>query len=163
MEQGLIDKMPLKGYVAAVSAGIVGDQAMLDLCYEEDSHAQVDLNCVMTDRGELIEIQGTGEGPSLHRSRAAEAGGTVRRGNCGASGHSAQRAERRLRGESVDCPFCGKKMRAGGVPPIRASWSGSPMGERARRAGWRPGPADPEGLVLLPGGRRLLLPRLPGR
>ena len=62
VEQGLIDKMPLKGYVAAVSAGIVGDQAMLDLCYEEDSHAQVDLNCVMTDRGELIEIQGTGEG-----------------------------------------------------------------------------------------------------
>ncbi len=62
LEQGLIDKMPLKGYVAAVSAGIVGDQAMLDLCYEEDSHAQVDLNCVMTDRGELIEIQGTGEG-----------------------------------------------------------------------------------------------------
>ena len=35
---------------------------MLDLCYEEDSSAQVDLNCVMTDKGELIEIQGTGEG-----------------------------------------------------------------------------------------------------
>ena len=35
---------------------------LLDLCYEEDSHAMVDLNCVMNDRGELIEIQGTGEG-----------------------------------------------------------------------------------------------------
>jgi ribonuclease PH len=62
LDQGLIEKMPLRGYVAAVSAGIVGDTPMLDLCYEEDSHAQVDLNCVMTDRGELIEIQGTGEG-----------------------------------------------------------------------------------------------------
>lgn len=62
VDQGLITKMPLKGYVAAVSAGVVGETPMLDLCYEEDSHAQVDLNCVMTDRGELIEIQGTGEG-----------------------------------------------------------------------------------------------------
>ncbi len=35
---------------------------MLDLCYEEDSHAMVDLNCVMNDAGELIELQGTGEG-----------------------------------------------------------------------------------------------------
>ena len=62
MEQGLIEKMPLKGYVAAVSAGIVDEQLLLDLCYEEDSHAQVDLNCVMTDRGELVELQSTGEG-----------------------------------------------------------------------------------------------------
>ena len=48
--------------VAAVSAGIVGDELLLDLCYEEDSSAQVDLNCVMTGEGELVELQGTGEG-----------------------------------------------------------------------------------------------------
>ena len=61
-EQDLIGEIPVSGYVAAVSAGIVEDQPMLDLCYEEDSSAMVDLNCVMDDRGRLIEIQGTGEG-----------------------------------------------------------------------------------------------------
>ena len=61
-EAGQLNSWPLTGQVAAVSAGIVGDEALLDLCYEEDSHAQVDFNCVMTDRGELIELQGTGEG-----------------------------------------------------------------------------------------------------
>ena len=61
-EQGLIQEIPVSGYVAAVSAGIVGDRPMLDLCYEEDSSAMVDLNCVMDDQGRLIELQGTGEG-----------------------------------------------------------------------------------------------------
>lgn len=62
VEAGAIGKDPIKNYVAAVSAGIVGDVPLLDLCYEEDSSAMVDLNCVMNDRGELIELQGTGEG-----------------------------------------------------------------------------------------------------
>ena len=48
--------------VAAVAAGLVGDGRLLDLCYEEDSSAQVDLNCVMTGGGQLVELQGTGEG-----------------------------------------------------------------------------------------------------
>ncbi len=48
--------------VAALSAGIVGDELLLDLCYEEDSSAQVDLNCIMTGDGKLVELQGTGEG-----------------------------------------------------------------------------------------------------
>ena len=48
--------------MAAVSAGIVEDRPLLDLCYEEDSRAMVDLNCVMNGQGELIELQGTGEG-----------------------------------------------------------------------------------------------------
>ena len=65
MAQGLLTEDPLMGSVAAVSAGIVDDQLLLDLCYEEDSAAQVDLNCVMTDRGQLVEIQGTGEGRSF--------------------------------------------------------------------------------------------------
>lgn len=45
-----------------VSAGIVEDTALLDLQYSEDSHAQVDLNCIMNELGEIIELQGTGEG-----------------------------------------------------------------------------------------------------
>jgi len=59
---GVLETMPMTACVAAVSAGIVGDVPMLDLCYEEDSSAMVDLNCVMTEDGRLIELQGTGEG-----------------------------------------------------------------------------------------------------
>ena len=61
MEQGLIEKWPLKGYVAEISVGVWQDQPLLDICYEEDSHAKVDMNVVMTDARELIEVQGTGE------------------------------------------------------------------------------------------------------
>ena len=62
LSDGKIERMPLTSYVAAVSAGIVDDVPLLDLCYAEDSHAMVDLNCVMNGKGELIELQGTGEG-----------------------------------------------------------------------------------------------------
>lgn len=62
VEQGKLQKMPVRSYVAAVSAGIVRNEMLLDLCYEEDSHAMVDFNCVMTEKGELVEVQGTGEG-----------------------------------------------------------------------------------------------------
>jgi ribonuclease PH len=61
MQAGQLAEYPVSGYVAAVSAGIVEDVPLLDLCYEEDSAAMVDLNCVMDDQGRLIEIQGTGE------------------------------------------------------------------------------------------------------
>ena len=65
VQDGVLPEMPLKTCVAAVSAGIVGDELLLDLCYEEDSGAQVDLNCVMTGEGALVELQGTGEGRSF--------------------------------------------------------------------------------------------------
>lgn len=65
VESGAIPKMPIKTFVAAVSAGIVDDVPMLDLCYQEDSRAMVDLNCVMDREGRLIELQGTGEGRSF--------------------------------------------------------------------------------------------------
>ena len=61
LKAGLVDEMPMKKPVAAVSAGIVENVPMLDLCYEEDSSAMVDLNCVMSEDGLLIELQGTGE------------------------------------------------------------------------------------------------------
>ena len=58
---GLLTEIPVTGCVAAVSAGIVDGVPALDLCYEEDRDAAVDFNCVMDDRGRLIEVQGTGE------------------------------------------------------------------------------------------------------
>ena len=62
MADGVLAENPIVTQVAAISAGIVEDTPLLDLCYEEDSSAQVDLNCVMTGEGTLVEIQGTGEG-----------------------------------------------------------------------------------------------------
>jgi ribonuclease PH len=52
---------PLLGTVAAVSVGIVNDQVLLDLCYAEDVAATVDMNIVMTSKGEFVEVQGSGE------------------------------------------------------------------------------------------------------
>lgn len=52
---------PIKNFVAAISVGIVGDEILLDLCYEEDSNAQVDMNIIMTELNQYVEIQGTGE------------------------------------------------------------------------------------------------------
>ena len=59
---GVLPRTPLRHFVTGVSAGIVDDALMLDLQYSEDSRAQVDLNCVMNELGEIIELQGTGEG-----------------------------------------------------------------------------------------------------
>lgn len=58
---GTISQLPVDNFVSAISIGIVNDEILLDLCYEEDSKAKVDMNVVMTDKGEFIEIQGTGE------------------------------------------------------------------------------------------------------
>ena len=62
VEEGYIGRSPIKHFVSGISAGIVDDEALLDLQYSEDSRAQVDLNCVMNELGEIIELQGTGEG-----------------------------------------------------------------------------------------------------
>ena len=62
VERGELASSPIRHFVTGVSAGIVEETPMLDLQYSEDSHAQVDLNCVMNERGEIIELQGTGEG-----------------------------------------------------------------------------------------------------
>ncbi|PIS33312.1 MAG: ribonuclease PH [Candidatus Omnitrophica bacterium CG08_land_8_20_14_0_20_41_16] len=60
-KDGKINEIPVKDYVAATSVGIVNGALFLDLCYEEDSHAEVDMNIVMTASGKFIEIQGTAE------------------------------------------------------------------------------------------------------
>src|SRR6266705_4265374 len=59
--KGLIKKNPLRDYLAAVSVGKVGGEVLTDLCYAEDSLAEVDLNLVMTGKGQFVEIQGTAE------------------------------------------------------------------------------------------------------
>jgi len=61
MTQGLVKENPIVNGVAAVSVGMVRGNALLDLCYVEDAAATVDMNLVMTARGEFIELQGTGE------------------------------------------------------------------------------------------------------
>lgn len=60
-KDGLIKKMPIQNFVSAISVGIVDDECLLDICYEEDSRAQVDMNIIMTDKCEFVEVQGTGE------------------------------------------------------------------------------------------------------
>lgn len=64
-----ISRNPLADSVAAVSVGVVGNQMLLDLDYEEDSMADVDMNVVMTGRGRLVEVQATAEGAPFSRSR----------------------------------------------------------------------------------------------
>lgn len=59
--QGKLNAIPLNGYIAAISVGIKDGEAILDLNYAEDSTCQVDMNVVMTDKGQYVEIQGTGE------------------------------------------------------------------------------------------------------
>jgi ribonuclease PH len=61
-------KIPLKDFLAAVSVGIVGGDILLDLAYEEDHRAEVDMNVVMTGRGQLVEVQGTAEGRPFSRA-----------------------------------------------------------------------------------------------
>ena len=60
-QEGVFKKLPITGQVAAVSCGLLGQQALLDLCYVEDSGADVDFNFIMDERSNIIEIQGTGE------------------------------------------------------------------------------------------------------
>ena len=63
---------PIRKFVCATSVGIVGEEKLLDLCYEEDSNAKVDMNIIGTDDGEFVEIQGTGEEAPFTRSELNE-------------------------------------------------------------------------------------------
>jgi ribonuclease PH len=72
LEFGVVKKNPLRDQVAATSAGIVGGAAMLDLCYDEDSQADVDLNLVMTGSGAFVELQATAEKSVFREDRLAE-------------------------------------------------------------------------------------------
>jgi len=66
---GELKENPIISNIAAVSVGVVDDKTMLDLCYVEDSSAEVDMNIIMTDKNEFVEVQGTAEGKTFSRSK----------------------------------------------------------------------------------------------
>jgi ribonuclease PH len=78
--QGMMEALPIKDFVAAVSVGVYQGEAVLDLNYAEDSKADVDMNIVMVGRGEFVEVQGTGEGGSFSESQMQSLLGLARRG-----------------------------------------------------------------------------------
>jgi ribonuclease PH len=66
--RGQLSGQPLRSAIAATSVGVVDGEVMLDLCYEEDHRAEVDVNIVMTDAGDFVEVQGTAEGAPFSRA-----------------------------------------------------------------------------------------------
>jgi ribonuclease PH len=66
-DQGMIDRLPVRDFVAAVSVGMIGAEALLDLDYAEDSSCDTDMNVVMTGTGGYVEVQGTAEGAPFTR------------------------------------------------------------------------------------------------
>jgi ribonuclease PH len=79
-QYGAIKTNPIRDYVAATSAGIVGGASMLDLSYEEDSQADVDMNVVMTGSGKFVEVQATAEHVAFHDAQMAAMIGLARAG-----------------------------------------------------------------------------------
>ncbi len=71
-QQGMVGTIPVTDHLAAVSVGIVDGRPMLDLCYAEDSSAEVDMNLVMTGTGRIVEVQGTAEGEPFSRTDLAK-------------------------------------------------------------------------------------------
>jgi ribonuclease PH len=72
LAEGKVPADPIRHAIAAVSVGILAQQALLDLCYTEDAAAEVDLNLVMNSAGEFIELQGTGEEATFSETQLAE-------------------------------------------------------------------------------------------
>jgi len=71
-QRGLIGSEPLRQSVAAVSVGVIDGEVRVDLCYEEDSRAEVDMNVVMTGDGQYVEVQGTAESRPFSRDQLEE-------------------------------------------------------------------------------------------
>jgi len=80
VKAGMLKKSPLLDSVAATSVGIVKGTAMLDLCYEEDSQAEVDMNVVMTGKGKFVEVQATAEKTAFDDTQLAALLGLARAG-----------------------------------------------------------------------------------
>lgn len=80
MKQGILKENPIKDEIGAISVGIVNGEVRLDLCYEEDSHAQVDSNVVMTKSGKIIEFQTTAEGDPYDQKQLMEIFNTAKTG-----------------------------------------------------------------------------------
>jgi ribonuclease PH len=80
MNAGVLQSNPIRDYVAATSVGMVDGTGMLDLCYEEDSAAEVDMNIVMTGAGKFVELQATAEREEFDDAQLATLLGLGRRG-----------------------------------------------------------------------------------
>ncbi|MCZ4064424.1 ribonuclease PH [Oxalobacter aliiformigenes] len=80
VEEGLIEKVPLNHFVAAISVGVIQGIPMLDLDYQEDSSCDTDMNVVMTESGDFVEIQGTAEGGPFSHSMLNEMLGMAQKG-----------------------------------------------------------------------------------
>jgi ribonuclease PH len=78
--RGLFTKSPLKDHVAAISCGVHGGEAVLDLDYAEDSSAGTDANFVMTGTGGIVEIQGTAEGAPFSEATLHDLMGLAKKG-----------------------------------------------------------------------------------
>ena len=72
VEAGTLARLPLRNYLAATSVGLVGGEALLDLDYQEDSRAEVDMNLVMTGDGRYVEIQATAETQPFDEEQSRE-------------------------------------------------------------------------------------------
>ncbi|MBQ7653038.1 MAG: ribonuclease PH [Clostridia bacterium] len=81
LKEGLLEEDPVVRQISAVSVGIVNGEPILDLCYVEDSHADVDMNVISTDEGKFVEIQGTGEGRSFSSAELNELLSLAEKGN----------------------------------------------------------------------------------
>jgi len=68
-KEGMIEKLPVRAFLAAISLGIIEDEIYVDLCFEEDSKAGVDINLVMDEFGNILEIQGTSEKSTFNKKQ----------------------------------------------------------------------------------------------
>jgi ribonuclease PH len=80
MNKGIIQKDPIIEGLAAISVGIVRGEPLLDICYAEDSNADVDMNVVMTGSGKIVEIQGTAESEPFSKAMLDELMGLAEKG-----------------------------------------------------------------------------------
>ena len=80
-ERGILKRIPIADHVAATSVGIVNGTPLLDLAYDEDSKAEVDMNVVMTGDGRFIEVQSTGEESTYSRAELDELVSLAEQGN----------------------------------------------------------------------------------
>lgn len=95
-QRKIISGFPVSAFVSAVSVGIVEGTEVLDLAYEQDSKAQVDMNVVMTDKGEFIEVQGTGEESPFTKNQLMNLLSLAEEGN-----HQLMGIQRRVLGEDI--------------------------------------------------------------
>lgn len=96
-QEGLIKTMPVTSMLAAVSVGVVDSQVCLDICYQEDSNAEVDTNIIMNNKGEFVELQCTGEDRPFTRAEMDKILEYAEKGN-----RELMRIQRRILGEVAD-------------------------------------------------------------